>query len=356
MARRADQVTDDLTDTLLRHQVMLQRLTEGERAKFRPFLREMDTLLRDRLTRGELTEFSQARLEKLLKLVDGLLGEVLDEYQSVLFEDLNAIAANESQFMGRVFSEVLEVDFDLPSPTLVRAAVLSNPLSIKSGSLLKPFVKDWAIAERKAVTGAIRRGVFMGQTNAQIVQAVRGTRARQYQDGLLDVTARNARTVVHTAVQHVSSQAREATFDENEDIVEGVRIIATLDSKTCAQCRSLDQREFKRGKGPRSPFHPYCRCTQIPVLIKKFAALQHGGMRASIRGPVSAELDYYTWLKTQPRGFIEVALGPKRAKLFIDGGLSPERFAALQLDRRFEPLTLEEMRRLEPLAFERADI
>lgn len=357
MALRAD----DLTDTLLRRQVMLFRVSESERRKFLPFLREMDRDLRQRLLeRGELTQASQERLEKLLKLVDDMLAEILGDFGQQLLTSAGEIAKDEAAFAGRALTAVLDVDFDLPSLSQIRAAIMSNPLSIKAGSLLKPFVQDWAAAERKAVTGAIRRGVFEGRTNAQIVQTIRGTSANRFQDGLLDITARNARTIVHTAVQHVSTQARQATFDENEDIVVGSQWISTLDSKTCQACRSLDKRVFKKGKGPRSPIHPFCRCTMVPALAKEFAFLMRDGTRASAGAAggrqVSADLDYYQWLKTQPKSFIDIALGRKRSRLFVDGGLSPERFAALQLDRTWAPLTLEAMRALEPVAFERAGL
>jgi len=54
--------------------------------------------------------------------------------------------------------------------------------------------------------------------------------------------------------------------------------------------------------------------------------------------------------------FIETAIGPTRARLLMNGGLSAERFAALQLDKNFQPLTLDEMKDLEPLAFQRAGV
>jgi hypothetical protein len=54
--------------------------------------------------------------------------------------------------------------------------------------------------------------------------------------------------------------------------------------------------------------------------------------------------------------FIETAVGPTRARLLADSGLSAGRFAALQLDKHFQPLTLDGMKALEPLAFQRAQI
>ena len=85
-----------------------------------------------------------------------------------------------------------------------------------------------------------------------------------------------------------------------------------------------------------------------------------GATRAAVGadggGQVSANVSYYQWLKTQPAGFQDAALGPVRGKLFRDGGLTAERFAALQLDKNLKPLTLDQLMKLEPLAFDRAGL
>jgi hypothetical protein len=97
------------------------------------------------------------------------------------------------------------------------------------------------------------------------------------------------------------------------------------------------------------------------VAITRFSALlSKDGTRASVgdSGPqqVRADLSYYDWLTQQPAAFQDKAIGPVRAKLLRDGGLSVERFSELQLDRNFAPLTLDQMKALEPLAFDRADL
>jgi hypothetical protein len=81
-----------------------------------------------------------------------------------------------------------------------------------------------------------------------------------------------------------------------------------------------------------------------------------GTKRSAQFGPVDSKLTYYGWLKTQPESFQDDVLGPMRGKLLRDGGLSAEKFASLNLDKNFEPLSLDEMRRREPLAFERAGL
>jgi hypothetical protein len=79
------------------------------------------------------------------------------------------------------------------------------------------------------------------------------------------------------------------------------------------------------------------------------------------RGPdgvshVSPDLTYYGWLKTQSAKFQDSVIGPERGALLRNGGLSSGRFAELQLNKNFKPLTLNQMKELEPLAFEAAGI
>jgi hypothetical protein len=132
--------------------------------------------------------------------------------------------------------------------------------------------------------------------------------------------------------------------------------VSTLDRRTTTTCKSLDNRKFDVGKGPTPPIHVNCRSTTIAVLDPKFDFLIQGRTRSAEFGPVSGDASYYDWLKRQPEGFQVQALGPTRAKLFREGGLSADDFSKLQLDRNFQPLTLDEMRALEPEAFKAAGL
>lgn len=353
----------ELNDTLIRHNVFVQRYASGEVNKFSSFLKQTDRAVRAQLSGDEVSDFTKTRLQSLLTSVDNTLTAVLAKNVKQLALDLQDFAAHESGFVGRALGNILQVNWAAPAETQLRAAVLSSPLSVRGpqgGKLLKELIKDWSTAERKTVTGIIRRGAFEGQTNSQIIRSIRGTAAQKYADGALNTSARNAAAVVRTAVQHVSTVARQETFDRNADIVEGVQWVATLDKRTCPRCGALDGLVFKGNKGLRPPLHIQCRCTVIPVLSDEFKGLDKGATRASKGAEggaqVAADETYFDWLKRQPPSFQDAAIGPARAKLLRDGGLSASRFAQLQLDKNFEPLTLEEMKSLEPLAFERAGV
>lgn len=348
-----------LLDQTIRHAVQLEGLKQSEVNKIAKFLREIEQILRAKLSiDDDLSTFSGTRLEQILADVGKATGAVFTSFYDDLMLSLGAIAAAEVAFevasIGRAVATAQPV---APVIAQVQRAVLVNPLSAKGvqGKLLEPFIKDFSKAEKDRLVGAIRQGAFTGQTNAQIIRNIRGTRAANYKDGLLDVTSRNADAIVRTSIQHVSNQARNETWKSNGDIVIGVRIVATLDTRTSATCRSLDGRVFKLSEGVRPPFHIRCRTTTMAVLDPKYAGKDVPQKRASMNGPVDDQT-YYEWLKSQPMRFQESVLGADRSKLLRDGGLSADRFAALQLDRNFKPITLDEMRRLEPLVFERAGL
>jgi SPP1 gp7 family putative phage head morphogenesis protein len=288
---------------------------------------------------------------------------ILNRYSKQLLLNLEEFARHEARFSSGALDAATTFDAVIPSITQIRAAILATPLGVKGsgrGALLKSFIENWTQTEVRGVNGAIRRGVFEGKTNQSIISELRGSHARNYQDGLLNVTSRHAEAVVRTAVQHVATVARLESFAANADIIKAYQWLATLDKRTCIICASLDGRQFPPDKGPRPPIHISDRCTMVPVLKDEYAFLDEGATRASKGAEggqqVSADLSYYDWLKEQPLEFIATAIGLSRAKLLMDGGLSADRFAKLQLDKKFSPLTLEEMKKLEPLAFKRAGV
>lgn len=344
-----------LQDATIRHAVQIERLKSGQVRKFAPFLRQIDREIRERLTRHDITAFQRGRLEAMLAEIDAMLLSVLGAFTRQLELDLQEFSAYEA---GATASTLAAAGYapNVPTVGLLWTAATVEPLQAGKGKLLRTFIADWTASEREAVSGAIRLGVAQGQTTAEIVKAIRGTKAANYADGLLAVTDRHAEAVVRTSVAHVGMVSRHATYEANADILPGYQWDATLDHRTCVRCQSLDGRVFELGKGPREPAHVNCRCATIPLLSEEFRFLDEGAQRSSKDGPVSASTTYYTWLKRQPAGFVDDVLGKTRGKLFRDGGLSAERFAALQLDRRFEPLTLEDLKKLEPDAFRRAGL
>lgn len=352
---------EQLVEQTTRHQVYLERLKSHEANQWADFLKEMDKKIRLELSGEDLTTLSRSRLKKLLVNVNALLDDILTRYRDVLGQRLLDIGEYEAGFEARSLAAVSVPDFEwvVPSIEQISAAISAKPLSVRGadgGKLLDPFIKDWTNTEKKRVSNAIRQGFFEGKTTGQMLQEIRGTRANKFRDGILAVADRNIKIMVRTAVQHVASVSRMETLAANDDLIEKYEWRSTLDSRTTQQCRSLDKQTFAVGKGPLPPIHPGCRSTYVPVLSEEFDFLNEGATRSSLNGYVDADLTYYEWLKQQPIEFQNDAIGPTRAKLLRDGGLTPQEFSRLNLGRNFAPINLEEMRKKEPNAFIKAGL
>lgn len=355
----------ELIEIATRHQVFFERLKTHEANEFDSFLRNMEVDIRNQLSKRDITEFTRARLEKQLQHITALINDVYAEYKEAWEQQITETASYEAGFEKRSLDQVvINREFVIPSENQLRAAVFENPLSVEGpyqGALLDDFFDDMAGKTTQRVTGAIRLGYAQGQTTQQIISRIRGTAARNYTDGLMNLSKRDAEIIARTSLQHVSSRARESVWERNSDIIKKVRIVATLDHRTSVICRTFDGQEFPINEGPRPPFHLQCRTATTAVLDDRFAILERGATRAARDEEgkhisIDAQDTYYDWLKRQSTDFQDEVIGKTRGKLLRDGGLSSQRFAELQLGKKFEPITLERMKQLEPLAFERAGL
>lgn len=337
----------------------LERLKSGQVKSMGTALRKLEKAITEvvgGLGTPNMADLTKKQLNETLVRLRNEQARVLLEMLDDLMPALEELAGYEAEFEAKSIEQaVAAVSMTVPVASSAYKAALQQPLSA-TGELLEPFLKDWTAKEIAAVNNLVRKGYADGWTNQQMVQAIRGTKKLNYADGIVARIGRNADAVVRTAVQHVASTARMETWAANADVIEGYRFVATLDNKTTPVCRSLDGQVFKLGRGPRPPLHIRCRSTTVAEVDSKYDFLDEGATRSSANGYVDGDLTYYEWLKTQPEAFQDSAVGPTRGKLLRDGGLTAEEFARLNLGRNFEPLTLEEMRKLEPAAFQRAGI
>jgi len=361
--RKTRMPQESLKTIATRHQLHLERLKAGEIGKFDDFLRQMDEDIRVMITRENITDYTRTRLEQQLSLVDSVLRRSLDGYRTIWESSLSEIASYEAGFEVRALSGVVDgVSFSLPSESALLTAYSDAPLAAYGGKALSDVYSGFEDDEIARMKGVIRMGYAEGQTNAQILSRIRGTKAAKYKDGELAKLKRNQETLVRTSVQHMAQQARSAVHEANRDVIGQEEWVAVLDTRTSTECRSLSGKLFDIGKGPQPPLHPRCRSNRVARLKKEFAFLEKGAEQVA-RSPetgkiyrIDAKTTYYDWLKDQPAKYQDSVLGVTRAKLLRDGGLTADRFAELQLDKNFEPLNLDQMRKLDPLAFERAGL
>lgn len=374
--------SEQLTDITARHQIYLEGYKASELEKVEAFLRNVQRDVLRRLSSVEISEQTRVGLREILTAVKKDLAAIGGKFTDGVLETVRELAEYEAEFMGRALERTQFVATKLPSPEQIHAAVFSTPLSIADpggSNLLEPFLAGLAPRTQQRIENAIRMGYFQGETTGQVIQRIRGTKAAGYRDGIIGRTRTDATAMVRTALQHAAMASRQKFTEANKDIAPFVMIVATLDARTSMICRSLDGQVYPQDSGPRPPFHVNCRTGFIPISDSE-ATMMQGAKRPArfadkygrfVRGPKKGQLKlenrrdldrvsfgtkYYDYLKKQPPSFIDSVIGPQRRRLLLNGGISADRFAAMQLDKRFRPLTLKQMRELEPLAFEKAGI
>ena len=367
-------VNEKLQDASISHTVNLQQLTNGIVSRMAVVLgRSEDDLLRlirDALDREpRATAFSVARLDDLLSSARSLNREAYTTMGREFGDELKKFNDYELGYQQRLLESVLPTGLHFSVTTVsadqVYAAALARPFQ---GRLLNEWLDDLSETRATRVRDAIRMGFVENETNDQIIRRIRGTRANRFQDGILQMSRRDAEAMVRTAVSHVAGVARDNIHAANDDIIKAEIWHSTLDMHTTSQCQIRDGKQYTpvdhKPMGHAVPWlagpgrlHWRCRSTSYP-LVKSWEELGFkadelsAGTRASMDGQVPEDLSYGDWLKQQPASRQDQILGASRGKLMRSGGLAFDSFYS----NRGDLLTLDELRAREAKAFRKAGL
>lgn len=300
--------------------------------------------------------FRVQRLQKILQSAREINDAVYAKLNTELSEELKDVAAYEIEHQTAVLSTAIGgfIELERVAPQQVYAAAMSQPFQ---GRLLKGWFSTLAEDQMKAISDAIAIGYTENETISQIVTRIRGTRALNYKDGVLQIKKRNAEAIVRTAINHVSSFSRNQLFKANDSVIKGVKWVSTLDSRTSPICQSRDGKVYPVDSGPRPPAHFNCRSSTVAVLkswrdIGLDADELPEGTRSSLDGQIPAETTYAEWLKTKPVEFQNEVLGKTKAQLFRKGDLPLDRF----VNRNGYEYTIEQLRARDAEAFKKAGL
>ncbi len=366
-------IADVLADTFVGHQVNLLRFSVAERRIIFTMLSKLQVSLEKQLEKtipeqGAAT-FSRQRLKALFALTDKLIEQryrtIAEHHQSTI---LTLAEAESEKAVRLVNAQVGAALLSVGATDATLQAMLKDDLV--DGRPAKDWWSQQADTLRRRFHQAMRQGVFAGDTLSQLKQRVRGTRARQYQDGLMALASRNAEALIRTSVQSVANAARYETLKANDDVLAGQEWLSTLDNRTTPICQALSGQAWDFDGNPIGkttqpfpgppPAHWGCRSTLSPVL-KSWEQLQRDarrnralgkkldrverqigkGTQASMDGQISADLTYEQWLKRQSKDAQIEILGEGRWDLWTRGKVT---LTGL-VDRSLKPLTLDELKR-----------
>ena len=355
-------------DVLTLHSVNFQRYSTGVVQKIQAQLNRADADLFGRL--AILLEDAPASLTaqaeyltSMLESVRGLNAQAYAALQASMQTEMLATAGLETAFNGKLYGSVAgSVPLAAVTAPQVAAAALSRPFQ---GRLLRESFAELGEARLRRMRDTIRTGFSTGKTGADIVRELRGTKAKGFQDGFVQLDRSHLETVVHSALSHTAATAREKFFEENKGVIAQTVWLSTIDSRTSDVCIIRSGKRYTTGAKPLPIGHavPWCtasgcgpgrahyRCRSValgllPGQEKLF------GQRATADGQQDANVTYGEWLKRQTDFVQDEALGAKRAALFRSGSLKIEKFFTDKGDL----IGLAELQKRDAAAFKRAGL
>lgn len=379
---------EDLLAAIVRHQVDILRFSKGEALTALGILdaadKDLVAQIAGRVNAG-LSPLGTTRLEALLSDVRRQRERVFKRLKNQYNKSLTGLAGNEAAFEQAVLEGSIPFDFKTASvQDATLKALVNEPIR---GLHLDGWLDNMQKADVDRLQQIVTLAAIEGQTVQQVTSALKQA---------LNTNRRNAEALARTSINHVSNRAREAVWDANEDIIDGLRWTATLDGRTSPICQSRDGEVAPVGSNPlpagadplnppgaRPPAHFNCRSVMVPIIdgeaivgdrpfvrdtrtrkqrmidFRKDAKLKAGAKwkdlsvkqrnaliakersawaKANI-GQVPGKITYEQWLRKQPTGFQNEVLGREKGKLFRQGA-SLDKF----VDKSGKSLTLKQLK------------
>lgn len=318
-----------LFNVLTRHQIYLEGVKAGQSREFNDVLVELDKVLRSlflRLNYNTLDALTKKELREFLRDLKSAQGRVYSGYAARLEKQIREFMAVDVDLTKEIFetleSRSMQQAYDEGDgfPIWGLAAFLGTSKAdeqlwstIKNspipanGALMLAFISQFTASASQAVENMIRKAYANKWTKQETINAIIGTKAKNWRDGEFAKINRQAGAVIATAIQHVSSivQAGIASIFYRRYVW-----VSVIDGGTTDICLGRDGKTYEYGKGPLPPAHIRCRSKTIPKPADVDDAPQ----------------SYYSWLKSQPSTVQDDILGRDRASGLRNGNLTSKDF------------------------------
>lgn len=327
-------------DAMTRHQIWLQRFAAGQSNDIKPYLRSVDEAVRLELSKYETIEYKKD-LKEINRKLKVEITEIYLAYVTGLSENLEEMTNDEVEFS----QETMEQDgFDISALDAALFALgLASTVQIGGNGqsrVVGVWLNRWPQQQTDLILNAVQMGYQNGTATSEIIRTIRGQAAMNYRNGLLHSTANSADQMARTLTNFYANEARMAVYEQIEGL-EFWEFVAVLDNRTSKVCMFNDGKVWPLGQGRIPPLHMNCRSMALPWTDGDQTT---NGMTG------------YRWLQNQPVSVQNDVLGTTEAQLFRDGGLSADEFRRLTSNNMGRPLTLEEIRRKNPEAWQRASL
>lgn len=319
---------------------------------------------------GELSESERKALQSInfsgknktsknIEEIRTILNEWFKSLDVELFEQFDKSALQLAVYEASYSAKLIAGSAAVVNAEKIYKTIKGTPFS--GGQLVEYLFADIAASLRKKVEYVIRDGISQGQTNQQIIQRIKGKKSLDYKDGLVESSRSSIERQVRTARSHISNATYINTYKALG--YDYVKVVATLDGRTCKYCASIDGKVYHIDDPtrPRFPVHPHNRTTYVPCdKDGNFAGLRPfvadarkvkdipKDQRDGVIGQVDANTSFKTWFDEQDESFQRQWLGKSKFELYQTGEYSLDKFADPLNKRGY---TLEELKVIDAETF-----
>lgn len=233
--------------------------------------------IQDFVTRYKGNERSLNGL-RALRTLEKKLRSVREEawesgYQELRSESIE-LGQNEQKWANRVTQEVYHAEVTGGRKRKSFAGRFSSEKEIEENlkqqlignKTFREWFKRTAEGDIMRITDMVREGFTSGLSVPEMMKRIRGSKAGNYHDGILETSRRHAEMLARTLCSGAANLSKDEFYKENGDVVAGVEWLDTLDGRTCVSCGGLSRKRWKTDEAhPVPPLHPNCRCVLIPV-------------------------------------------------------------------------------------------
>lgn len=319
--------------------------------KLATVLRNLNTAERDAMAAGQ---YSTERLKRLKEILGEWQSDLNTQLYSSFEESAIALATHESEYVANISGESAAVA--ISGEKIYKA---SKRVPVVGGQLVEELFKSLAIATADNVRNNIREGIVNGWTNDQVLRSITGSEDVPSEPSIARQMKIELERTIRTSRMHVANTAYIDTYQAIG--YTHVKVVATLDGKTCKVCAKLDGEVYPiDGTYPSFPQHPNSRtilvgCDADGKLIgrrpyvmddKSVAKIPEDERDAKI-GQVNANTDYQHWFNDSTNEFKRTWLGKTRYDLYKEGGYSIDRF----VDPTNKEYTIAQLRELDKKTF-----
>ena len=349
--RASSQAVNELT-------AQFNKLSNSQLNRLADILNELSDSERNALK--SLNFSSKAKSSKNIEEIKTILNEWFKSIDVDLFEQFDKSALQLAVYEASYSAKLVAGTAAVVNAEKIYKTIKKAPFS--GGALVDYLFADIAATLRKKVESVIRDGISQGQTNQQIVQRIKGRKANDYKDGLLESSRSSIERQVRTARSHIST----ATYIDTYKALgyEYVKVVATLDGRTCKYCASIDGDVFSIDDPlrPRFPVHPNNRTTYMPcnkdgeigglrpfVMDERKVKDIPKDERKHLIGQLDANTSFKEFFEQSDEFFQRTWLGKSKYELYKKGEYSIDKFADPLNKRGY---TLDELKVLDKKTFE----